>query len=190
MIKSLFRHIYVFFIYENDGKWIFAGITLLVVGGFIFLCYKKEYGYWSWIIEKIIYIFVSVVLWGLVASPPTRGIYIALVYLFLIYAKIIYKAEKLLNKKAVILLGTMALVILVRVIVDCSSWIPSMVIQSHSRETIIAEAAANHAEYVYVPRYTDECNRRIFELKSVDSQDELDWLYNIRMYGTHVIIED
>lgn len=64
MVKSFSMHKMMFFTYENIGKWIFASMTLLAIGSFVFLWYKKEFKYWGWVIEKIVYIFVSVVLWG------------------------------------------------------------------------------------------------------------------------------
>lgn len=189
LIRSITSHRVVLFEFEAIGRGIFVGMLIGTVISFIFLCYKRQYKYLLWIVEMVTYILVSVVLWSVVARVPARGIYVTMFYVLLILLKVIYEAEKILEERHIIL-EALALIVMVGVLYDCCSWIPSMVEQAQNRENLIETAAENQEKEVYVPTFSEDCNRIIFLKQDVDSQYELDWLYYKRMYGVHVKLEE
>lgn len=188
VIKSAKEHLLVMTSYEGIGKYIFQVMLLLTLVSFIFLIYKKRCMCIHGVLEKIISILVSVALWGIVARTPSRGLYGVLLYALLIMIEINYNAEKLFTYHMIISM-CISIVIFFVVLYDNCSWIPSMTIQAKNRENIINTAVADSEKEVYVPKFTEECNRSIMLLEYVDSQYELDWFYYIRMYGTHIIIQ-
>ena len=76
------------------------------------------------------------------------------------------------------------------VVINCISWIPEMAVQAQNREFIIAEVASKQKTSAKVRRFSDICSRKISLLEYVNSQEELDCFCSVRMYGTHVILEE
>lgn len=189
LINSVKEHYLVITSYEAVGKYIFAGMILASIIAFIFLCIKKEYKYLVWIVEKEIYVIVSIILWGVISGAKSRGLYGAMLYSLLVMIRVMYEAEKVLGNKQYVF-EILSVMLFVAVLCDCISWIPTMALQASNREKIIKEAVENSEPEVCVRRFSEECNRNIFFLEYVDSQQELDWFYYARMYGVHVVLEE
>lgn len=190
LVGSINVHCSILFHYEAIGKYIFMAMFLTAIIAVVFLGFKHQYKFISLIVEKAFYVFVSIILWTLVASTPQRGVYGAMLYVLLMLVEVIYEAERQFATRKYIIISVASLILFVTVLCDCCSWIPSMARQAQNRERLIEEAVENHEAEVHVPVFSEECNREIFFKSDVDSQSEYDWIYYTRMYGVHVILEE
>lgn len=186
LYKSIAEHFNMLCLHEDGGKVLFISLVFISLLCVIFLVINKKLTHWEWYIEMFAYILSSVVLWGFVAKTVSRGLYVALLYFILIFIKVIIEAEKqvfniFFNKLIIFLFLSLMLFVLFDL-----SWIGIMIPQAKNREALISHAAEAEQPVAKVEVFSEECNHYIFCLDIVDSQEELDWFYSDKMYGTHV----
>lgn len=187
-LESIKTHIHTFINYEYMGAHILKILIIIFIAAFIFLCTKGNHEYMGWVAEKSIYIAISVVLWSIPARASARGMYGAMVYVLIILLKVIYEAEKEIKYKEYIS-AVLACIVMLLVLRDCNSWMPSMVKQAVYREKLIALSVEKRYSEIVVPKFSEECDRNVFFLRYVNSQDEMNSVFQIKLNGTHIILE-